>query len=118
MWGWDDKLHDTKCLIPDRCYAPFYAAVFEFCKANGQFDVATMGNVSNVGLMAQKAQEYGSHDKTFEVPEAGSITVTDSVSGKVIFTHEVAAGDIWRMCQTKDVRMRRHSHRPAAIFPT
>jgi len=101
MWNKDDQLEDTKLLIPDRSYARFYAAVIEDCKVNGQFDVASMGNVANVGLMAQKAEEYGSHDKTFEVPEAGTMRVVDA-SGAVLFEHQVAPGDIWRMCQTKD----------------
>jgi isocitrate dehydrogenase len=102
MWNKDDQLEDTKLLIPDRSYARFYSAVIEDCKVNGQFDVTSMGNVANVGLMAQKAEEYGSHDKTFEVAEPGTMRVVDSNSGKVIFEHSVAEGDIWRMCQTKD----------------
>jgi len=102
MWNKAGELEDTKLLIPDRSYARFYAAVMEDCKLNGQFDVATMGNVANVGLMAQKAEEYGSHDKTFEVPEAGTMRVVDSNSGKTLLEHSVAPGDIWRMCQTKD----------------
>jgi isocitrate dehydrogenase len=102
MWNTDDALEDTKCLIPDRCYATFYQAVIDDCKAHGQFDVSSMGNVSNVGLMAQKAEEYGSHDKTFEVPSAGDVKVICNTTGKEIFTHAVEEGDIWRMCQTKD----------------
>merc|ERR1719412_2406024 len=102
MWNKDDKLEDVKCIIPDRCYAGMYGAVLDDCRENGQFDVATMGTVPNVGLMAQKAEEYGSHDKTFEVPKDGTIQVTDD-SGKVIFEHQVEVGDIWRMCQTKDL---------------
>merc|ERR1712151_173219 len=102
MWNKDNKLEDTKALIPDRCYAGIYQAIIEFCKKNGQFDVATMGNVSNVGLMAQKAEEYGSHDKTFEVSKPGKIVVTNEGDDSVIFEHEVEEGDIWRMCQTKD----------------
>lgn len=101
MWNKDDELEDTKCLIPDRCYATAYAEVMNFCRENGQFDVATMGNVSNVGLMAQKAEEYGSHPNTFEIPSNGTMKVSDA-SGKTIFEHKVEAGDIWRMCQTKD----------------
>jgi isocitrate dehydrogenase len=101
MWNKDDKLQECVCVIPDRSYAPAYKAIVEDVKANGQFDVSTMGNVANVGLMAQKAEEYGSHDKTFEAPEAGTMTVTDA-SGKVIFEHNVNKGDIWRMAQTKD----------------
>ena len=102
MWGIDGQLHDTKALIPDRCYAGIYQAVFEFCQQHGAFDVTTMGNVSNVGLMAQKAEEYGSHDKTFEIPTKGTVKVTN-VSGDVLLEHQVELGDIWRMCQTKDL---------------
>ena len=106
MWNKDDALEDTMTIIPDRCYATMYQAVIDDCKAHGQFDVATMGNVSNVGLMAQKAEEYGSHDKTFEIKEAGTVKVIDTASGKELFAHEVAVGDIWRMCQTKDEPIR------------
>ena len=102
MWGPDGKLHDTKFAIPDRCYASIYQATIDFCKKHGAFDVATMGNVPNVGLMAQKAEEYGSHDKTFEISANGTVCVIDA-SGKVLFEHKVEAGDIWRMCQTKDL---------------
>jgi isocitrate dehydrogenase len=102
MWGPDGQLHDTKAVIPDRCYAGIYQATIDFCKQNGAFDVATMGSVSNVGLMAQKAEEYGSHDKTFEIPQDGTVRVIDD-SGKLLMEHAVRAGDIWRMCQTKDV---------------
>ncbi|NJN26308.1 MAG: NADP-dependent isocitrate dehydrogenase [Cyclobacteriaceae bacterium] len=102
MWGPDGKAHDTKAMIPDRSYAGIYQAAIDFCKENGAFDVTTMGNVSNVGLMAQKAEEYGSHDKTFEIAEAGSVRVID-VQGNVLMEHSVAQGDIWRMCQTKDL---------------
>ncbi len=105
MWGPDGQLHDTKALIPDRCYAPVYQTTIEFCQQHGAFDVATMGNVSNVGLMAQKAEEYGSHDKTFEIPEDGTVLVCNS-QGEVLMKHTVAAGDIWRMCQTKDEPIR------------
>ena len=105
MWGPDGKLHDTKAIIPDRCYAGIYQATIEFCRKNGAFDVVTMGNVSNVGLMAQKAEEYGSHDKTFEIPQAGSVRVVDS-AGNVLMEHQVEVGDIWRMCQTKDAPVR------------
>lgn len=101
MWNKDNALEDVKCVIPDRCYATAYQEMISFVKQNGQFDVSTMGNVANVGLMAQKAEEYGSHDKTFHIPEDGTVTVSDA-SGKVIFTHNVEQGDIWRMCQTKD----------------
>ena len=102
MWGPDGKLHDTIAMIPDRNYAGIYQEVFDFCRENGAFDVTTMGNVSNVGLMAQKAEEYGSHDKTFQIAEAGSVRVTDAAGNKLL-EHEVEAGDIWRMCQTKDL---------------
>jgi len=102
MWGPDGKLHDTIAMIPDRNYAGIYQEVFDFCREHGAFDVTTMGNVSNVGLMAQKAEEYGSHDKTFQITEAGSVRVTDA-AGNTLLEHEVEAGDIWRMCQTKDL---------------
>ena len=105
MWGPDGKLHDMKAMIPDRCYAGIYKEVINFCRSNGAFDVTTMGNVSNVGLMAQKAEEYGSHDKTFEIDAAGTVRVTDA-AGKTLFEHAVIAGDIWRMCQTKDLPIR------------
>ena len=102
MWGPDGKLHDTKAMIPDRNYAGIYQAVIEFCKQHGAFDVTTMGNVSNVGLMAQKAEEYGSHDKTFEIPANGTVRVSDA-AGNTLLEHQVEQGDIWRMCQTKDL---------------
>lgn len=102
MWGPDGQLHDTKALIPDRSYAGVYQATIDFCKENGAFDVTTMGNVSNIGLMAKKAEEYGSHDKTFEVAESGTVRVVAS-DGSVLMHHEVEAGDLWRMCQTKDI---------------
>ena len=105
MWGPDGKLHDTKFVIPDRCYADIYQAVIDFCRKHGAFDVSTMGNVCNVGLMAQKAEEYGSHDKTFEIPAAGEVRVVDA-SGEALLTHRVGQGDIWRMCQTKDLPIR------------
>ena len=105
MWGPDGHQHDTKYMIPDRCYAGIYRETVDFCIANGAFDVTTMGNVSNVGLMAQKAEEYGSHDKTFEVEAAGTIRVI-SRKGTLLMEHEVAQGDIWRMCQTKDLPIR------------
>ena len=104
-WGPDGKLHDAVYTIPDRCYAGIYQAVIADCKQHGAFDVTTMGNVCNVGLMAQKAEEYGSHDKTFELPEAGTVRVVDA-SGDVLLQHEVQAGDIWRMCQTRDLPIR------------
>ena len=102
MWGVDGKLHDTKAMIPDRNYAGIYQATIDFCIEHGAFDVATMGNVSNVGLMAQKAEEYGSHDKTFEIPENGTVKVSDQ-TGATLIEHSVEQGDIWRMCQTKDL---------------
>jgi len=101
MWNAEGKLQDTKAVIPDRCYAGVYQAVIDDCKANGAFDPTTMGSVPNVGLMAQKAEEYGSHDKTFRIPADGTVRVLDQ-DGKVVFEHKVEAGDIWRMCQTKD----------------
>jgi len=101
MWGTDGKLHDTKAMIPDRCYAEIFEETIQFCKANGAFDVTTMGNVSNVGLMAQKAEEYGSHNKTFIVQDAGTIRVVNQ-AGETVLEHAVEVGDIWRMCQTKD----------------
>jgi isocitrate dehydrogenase len=105
MWGPDGKLHDTKALIPDRCYAGIYQAVIDDCKAHGAFDVPTMGNVANIGLMAQKAEEYGSHDKTFEIPAAGTVRVRDE-AGRVLLELPVEQGDIWRMCQTRDIAIR------------
>jgi isocitrate dehydrogenase len=105
MWGPDGKQHDTKALIPDRCYAGIYQEVIDDCRKNGAFDVPTMGNVSNVGLMAQKAEEYGSHDKTFELAASGTVRVLDA-DGKVLMEHRVEQGDIWRMCQTKDLPIR------------
>jgi len=105
MWGADGKLHDAKAVIPDRCYAGIYQEVIEDCKKHGAFDPRTMGSVSNVGLMAQKAEEYGSHDKTFKSPGNGTIRVVDT-SGNVLLQHTVEEGDIWRMCQTKDVAIR------------
>ncbi|HZZ06055.1 NADP-dependent isocitrate dehydrogenase [Paraburkholderia sp.] len=101
MWGADGALHDAKAVIPDRCYAGVYQAVIEDCKKNGAFDPVTMGTVPNVGLMAQAAEEYGSHDKTFQIPANGVVRVTDA-AGKVLIEQAVEAGDIWRMCQTKD----------------
>jgi len=102
MWNKDDKLEEVKCVIPDRCYSTTYDAIIKDCQKNGQFDWTSTGHVSNVGLMAQKAEEYGSHDKTFEIPAKGTVVVTDD-AGNSIFTHNVEAGDIWRMCQTKDL---------------
>ncbi len=102
MWGPDGQLHDTIAMIPDRCYAGIYQETITFCKKHGAFDVTTMGSVSNVGLMAQKAEEYGSHDKTFEIPANGVVRVSDD-GGNVLMQHKVEQGDIWRMCQTKDL---------------
>ncbi|PCJ87914.1 MAG: isocitrate dehydrogenase (NADP(+)) [Thiotrichaceae bacterium] len=102
MWGPDGKLKDTKAMIPDRCYAGIYQATIEFCQKHGAFDVTTMGNVSNVGLMAQKAEEYGSHDKTFEIAADGNVRVSDA-SGNTLMQHKVEKGDIWRLCQTRDL---------------
>ena len=105
MWGTDGKLHDVKCVIPDKCYSEWYQECIDFCKKNGQFDPTTMGCVSNVGLMAQKAEEYGSHDKTFKIPADGTVRVVDE-SGAILFQHEVEEGDIWRGCQAKDLPIR------------
>lgn len=105
MWGPDGKLHDTKAVIPDRCYARIYQTVIEDCKKHGAFDPVTMGSVSNVGLMAQKAEEYGSHDKTFEAGSSGKVRVVDA-SGKVMMEQSVEQGDIFRMCQVKDAPIR------------
>jgi isocitrate dehydrogenase len=101
MWGADGKLHDTMAVIPDRCYATLYQTVIEDCKAHGAFDPKTMGSVSNVGLMAQKAEEYGSHDKTFEIPEDGTVRVVAD-DGKVLLERPVETGDIFRMCEARD----------------
>ncbi|GGW85158.1 NADP-dependent isocitrate dehydrogenase [Salegentibacter mishustinae] len=101
MWNKDDKTQDAKAVIPDSSYAPLYQKTIEFCQEHGAFDPTTMGTVPNVGLMAQKAEEYGSHDKTFEIPAAGTVRVIDK-SGKTLTEHEVEEGDIWRMCQVKD----------------
>ncbi|MDG1325728.1 MAG: NADP-dependent isocitrate dehydrogenase [Opitutales bacterium] len=102
MWGPDGNPKDTKAVIPDRNYAGVYQATIDFCKENGAFDVTTMGNVANVGLMAKKAEEYGSHDKTFEIEKPGTVRVLGE-TGNVLLSHEVETGDIWRMCQTKKV---------------
>ena len=125
MWGPDGKQKDTKYIIPDRSYAGVYQEVVAFCKAHGAFDPTTMGSVPNVGLMAQKAEEYGSHDKTFEMSAAGTMRVVDA-SGAVLLSHEVEVGDIWRMCQVKDapirdwvglaVRRARQSDTPAVFW--
>src|SRR5690242_8409732 len=105
MWNKEDALQDTVAMIPDRCYATIYQVVIEDCKKHGQFDPSTMGSVSNVGLMAQKAEEYGSHDKTFEVPASGTVRVVAD-DGKVLLERPVETGDIFRMCQTKDEPIR------------
>jgi isocitrate dehydrogenase len=105
MWGPDGALHDAKMVIPDRCYAGIYEEVIQDCKTHGAFDVTTMGNVCNVGLMAQKAEEYGSHDKTFEIAADGVVKVINE-DGNTIMEHRLGAGDIWRMCQTKDLPIR------------
>jgi isocitrate dehydrogenase len=105
MWGPDGDEHDTLAVIPDSSYAGIYQTVIEDCRANGAFDPSTMGSVPNVGLMAQKAEEYGSHDKTFEVPGAGVVRVTNA-AGDVVIEHDVEPGDIWRACQTKDIAIR------------
>ena len=102
MWNSDGKLQDTKAVIPDSSYAGIYSATINFCKKNGAFDPTTMGTVPNVGLMAQKAEEYGSHDKTFEIAAAGKVVVTNS-NNDILIEHSVEEGDIWRMCQTKDL---------------
>jgi isocitrate dehydrogenase len=102
MWGADGKLHDTKAIIPDRSYAGIYQEVIKFHKENGAFDVTTMGTVPNIGLMAQKAEEYGSHDKTFKIAASGTVRVVDT-NGTILLEHKVEEGDIWRMCQTKDL---------------
>jgi isocitrate dehydrogenase len=105
MWGPDGEEHDTLAVIPDSSYAGVYQAVVDDCRAHGAYDPTTMGSVPNVGLMAQKAEEYGSHDKTFEIEADGRVEVVDS-SGEVLMSHDVAAGDIWRACQTKDAPIR------------
>lgn len=105
MWNKEGQQQDSNFVIPDRSYSGLYSATVEFCKKNGAFDPASMGTVPNVGLMAQKAEEYGSHDKTFEMAQAGTVRVVDG-SGKVLFQHEVEAGDIWRACQVKDAAIR------------
>jgi isocitrate dehydrogenase len=125
MWGPDGQLQDTIAMVPDRCYATIYQVVVEDCKKNGAFDPATMGSVSNVGLMAQKAEEYGSHDKTFEIPARGIVRIIDD-SGKTLINQAVAEGDIFRSCQAKDEPIRdwvklavnraRQTHVPAIFW--
>ncbi|MEN8800038.1 MAG: NADP-dependent isocitrate dehydrogenase [Flavobacteriaceae bacterium] len=106
MWNADGRLQDTKAVIPDSSYAGIYQATIDFCKEHGAFDPATMGTVPNVGLMAQKAEEYGSHDKTFEIPTEGKLRVVNIKDNSVLMEHAVEAGDIWRMCQVKDAPIR------------
>jgi len=105
MWNTDGELQDTHAVIPDRSYAGIYQEIVEYCRENGAFDVTTMGNVSNVGLMAKKAEEYGSHDKTFEIEADGMVRIMSAVN-EVLLQHEVEQGDIWRACQTKDVAIK------------
>ncbi len=105
MWNKNGRQQDTNFIIPDRCYAGIYAETVDFCKKNGAFDPRTMGTVPNVGLMARKAEEYGSHDKTFEIPTSGTVRVSDA-NGNTLFEHEVEEGDIWRACQVKDEPIR------------
>ncbi|MFV8817256.1 NADP-dependent isocitrate dehydrogenase [Haliea sp. E17] len=106
MWGRDGKQKDTKAVMPESTYARIYQEVINFCKTNGAFDPTTMGSIPNVGLMAQKAEEYGSHDKTFEMKADGTMRVVDAATGDVLIQHEVEQGDIWRACQTKDAPIR------------
>ncbi|HUD33914.1 MAG TPA: NADP-dependent isocitrate dehydrogenase [Variovorax sp.] len=106
MWGPDGRPKDTKAVMPESTFARIYQEMINFCKTNGAFDPATMGTVPNVGLMAQKAEEYGSHDKTFEIPEAGVARIVDLATGEVLLEQNVEQGDIWRMCQTKDAPIR------------
>jgi isocitrate dehydrogenase len=125
MWNAAGKAQDTLAVIPDSCYAGVYQTVIDFCKKHGAFDPKTMGTVPNVGLMAQAAEEYGSHNKTFQIPGDGTVRVTDA-SGKVLLDHAVETGDIWRACQTKDAPVRdwvklavnraRASHTPAVFW--
>ena len=103
MWNAEGQQQDTLFMIPDRCYAGVYAETIEFCKTHGAFDPATMGTVPNVGLMAQAAEEYGSHNKTFEITSAGTVRVIDLSTQQILMQHQVEAGDVWRMCQTKDI---------------
>mgnify|MGYP002064053266 CR=1 FL=1 len=126
MWDKNGDVQDTKAVIPDSSYAGLYQETIDFCKEHGAFDPTTMGSVPNVGLMAQKAEEYGSHDKTFEIEGKGKVQVIDNTTGEVLLEHQVAAGDIWRMCQVKDlpvqdwiqlaVRRARESQTPAVFW--
>ncbi len=106
MWGADGRLKDTKAVIPESTFARIYQEIINFCKWHGAFDPKTMGTVPNVGLMAQQAEEYGSHDKTFEIPEDGVANITDLATGEVLLSQDVEQGDIWRMCQVKDAAIR------------
>ncbi|MFZ2852939.1 MAG: NADP-dependent isocitrate dehydrogenase, partial [Rhodocyclaceae bacterium] len=106
MWGADGKQYDSKCVMPESTFARIYQEMINFCKWNGNFDPKTMGTVPNVGLMAQQAEEYGSHDKTFEMAEDGVASIVDLATGEVLLTQNVEAGDIWRMCQVKDAPIR------------
>ncbi|WP_066911220.1 NADP-dependent isocitrate dehydrogenase [Millisia brevis] len=106
MYGADGRTKDTKAVMPESTFARIYQEVINFCKTNGAFDPVTMGTVPNVGLMAKKAEEYGSHDKTFEIPEDGSANIVDAATGEILMSHDVEAGDIWRMCTTKDVAIK------------
>ncbi|GLT21558.1 isocitrate dehydrogenase, NADP-dependent [Zoogloea oryzae] len=126
MWGADGKQYDTKAVMPESTFARIYQEMINFCKTNGNFDPKTMGTVPNVGLMAQKAEEYGSHDKTFEIAEDGIANIVDIDTGEVLLTQNVEAGDIWRMCQVKDAPIRdwvklavtraRNSNTPAVFW--
>ncbi|WP_442769461.1 NADP-dependent isocitrate dehydrogenase [Zoogloea ramigera] len=126
MWGADGKQYDSKCVMPESTFARIYQEMINFCKTNGNFDPKTMGSVPNVGLMAQKAEEYGSHDKTFEILEDGIANIVDVDTGEVLLTQNVEAGDIWRMCQVKDAPIRdwvklavtraRNSNTPAVFW--
>jgi isocitrate dehydrogenase len=126
MWGADGRLKDVKAVMPESTFARIYQEMINFCKWHGAFDPKTMGTVPNVGLMAQQAEEYGSHDKTFEIPEDGVANITDLATGEVLLTQEVEAGDIWRMCQVKDAAIRdwvklavnraRHSGMPVVFW--
>ncbi len=126
MWGADGRPKDTKAVIPESTFARIYQEMINFCKTNGNFDPRTMGTVPNVGLMAQQAEEYGSHDKTFEIPEAGVANIVDIATGEILLSQNVEEGDIWRMCQVKDAPIRdwvklavtraRHSGMPAVFW--
>src|SRR5207245_5596986 len=105
MYGADGKLKDTKAVNPESTFSRMYQEMINWCKTNGQFDPTTMGTVPNVGLMAQQAEEYGSHDKTFQIAAAGTVRIVDA-QGKTLIEHAVEAGDIWRACQVKDAPIR------------